>query len=255
MTLKGKHAVVTGGATGIGLAITMALCAAGASVTIMGRNKKRLDKIAASEENVSAIAMDVTNQTSVKNAFSAASKISPISILINNAGSAKTDPFHKISYEKWQKMLDVNLTGVFLTTQAALADIKAAKNGRIINIASTSGLKGHAYASAYSAAKHGVIGLTRSLSIELSKTEITVNAICPGFTNTDIVAQALENITAKTGRSREEALNDLLATDGQKRLVEPDEVADEVLKLCDPKNRSINGKAIVMNGDEIIIKD
>jgi NAD(P)-dependent dehydrogenase (short-subunit alcohol dehydrogenase family) len=252
MDLSNQHAVVTGGATGIGLGVTQALCREGVKVTVMGRNKQRLDELAATNELINAIQVDITDPQSVDDAFKAASAIQPITILINNAGAADTAPFHKTTLEQWQRLLSINLTGTFLTTQAALAEIKAAEHGRIINIASTSGLKGYAYTSAYSAAKHGVIGLTRSLSLELSKTNVTVNAICPGFTNTAIVADAIENITAKTDRNEQQALNDLVSHNPQKRLIEVDEIAETVLWLCNKKSSSVTGQSIVIAGGELM---
>jgi NAD(P)-dependent dehydrogenase (short-subunit alcohol dehydrogenase family) len=251
MNLENQHAVVTGGATGIGLAITTALCAAGATVTIMGRNTERLKQLAKTNELIHAVTMDVTEQSSVISAFEEASKLQPITILINNAGAVETASFKNTSAEQWQNMLAVNLTGSFFTTQAALQDIKAAENGRIINIASTSGLKGYAYTSAYTAAKHGVIGLTRSLALELSKSNVTVNAICPGFTNTAIVDDAIKNITDVTQRTAEQAIEELTRHNPQNRLIEPEEVAETVLWLCSANSRSVTGQSIIIAGGEI----
>lgn len=248
MTLNGTHAVVTGGGTGIGLAIAKKLNASGAIVTIMGRNQQLLEKIANEYQNMYAIAVDVADPDSVILAFKKASEINPISILVNNAGYVNTSPFHKTCYNQWQSMIAVNLTGVFLTIKAALSDVKSSPNGRIINISSTAGIEGFAYASAYSAAKHGVIGLTKSLALELKTSSVTVNAICPGYTNTDIVKNAVRNIMKQTGRSEEDALNDLLKSDNQKRLIEPEEIAEKVLWLCDPRNSNINGQAILIAG-------
>lgn len=248
MTLENKHAVVTGGGTGIGLAITLALVEAGAKVTIMGRNKARLDEVADTNETINAVQVDVTDPKSVEDAFKKASGFAPISILVNNAGAALAAPFHKTSLEAWQNTLAVNLTSVYLTTSAAFEDLKNAGHGRIINIASTAGVEGCAYTSAYCASKHGVVGLTKSLALELTKTNTTSNAICPGFTRTDMVEQSILNVMEKTGRSREDALNDILISAGQKRLIEPEEIADEVLKLCLTKNNTINGQAIVIDG-------
>ncbi len=249
MDLSGKHAVVTGGGTGIGLAITKALSAVGVNVTIMGRNKARLDEVAGSLKNVRAIAVDVTKPQSVDQAFKEASDFAPISILVNNAGAATAAPFHKTDYQTWQNTLAVNLTSIYLTMSSAFNDIKSVEHGRIINIASTAGLEGHAYTSAYCASKHGVIGLTKSVAQELKGSTTTINAICPGFTRTDMVTHAVDKIVKKTGRSPEDALKDILISASQLRLVEPEEIADQVIKLCDPANDSINGQAIVINGN------
>ena len=248
MSLSKKHAVVTGGGTGIGLAIANALYAEGAMVTIMGRNKDRLAEATKNKPRMNIQTVDVTDHLSVKEAFNEVSRIEAISILVNNAGAALSIPFQKTSYEAWQQMINVNLTSVYLTINSILEDIKSASHGRIINIASTAGLEGYAYTSAYCAAKHGVIGLTKSLALELSGTDTTINSICPGFTNTDIVTIAIKNIMKKTGRTKEEALSGMLSSAGQKRLVEPSEIAAEVIRLCEPVNDIINGQSIVIDG-------
>lgn len=248
MDYSNKHAVVTGGGSGIGLAITNALVAKGATVTIMGRTKERLDNVAAGNDRINAVAIDVTDANSVKIAFAKATKIAPIDILVNNAGMAMAAPFHKTSFEDWQRTLAVNLTSVYLTISACLELLNKSDHGRIINIASIAGLEGAAYTTAYSASKHGVIGLTKSLALELDKVNTTINAICPSFVNTDIVEQAIINIMEKTGRTRDEALEGILETAGQSRLIEPEEVAAEVLILCAPEADSINGAAIVIDG-------
>lgn len=248
MTLDCKHAIVTGGGSGIGLAITEALVENGATVTIMGRNKKRLDDVASENAQLNAIGIDVTNEGSVKSAFTKASKIAPIDILVNNAGAAMSAPFHKTGFKDWQSTIAVNLTSIYLTISAALEEINRSDHGRIINIASIAGLEGAPYTSAYSASKHGVMGLTKSLALELEKVNTTINAICPAFVNTDIVEQAIINIMEKTGRTREQALEGILATAQQSRLIEPEEVANEVLNLCNPDADDINGTAIVIDG-------
>ncbi|MBT7545651.1 MAG: SDR family oxidoreductase, partial [Kordiimonadaceae bacterium] len=239
MSLVNNHAVVTGGATGIGLAITRALVDAGAIVTIMGRDKKRLDNIANKSNKIKAIQVDITDVDSVNKAFVKASLTAPITILINNAGKAFSAPFHKTSFDEWEKIIAVNLTGIYLTISAVLTEVNQAKHGRIINIASISGLDGAAYTSAYSASKHGVIGLMKSLACELSKVNTTINSICPAFVNTDIVEKAIINIMNITGRSRETALQSILDTTGQSKLIEPEEVALKVIKLCAPEADTI----------------
>ena len=248
MSLVNNHAVVTGGATRIGLAITRALVDAGAIVTIMGRDKKRLDNIANKSNKIKAIQVDITDVDSVNKAFVKASLTAPITILINNAGKAFSAPFHKTSFDEWEKIIAVNLTGIYLTISAVLTEVNQAKHGRIINIASISGLEGAAYTSAYSASKHGVIGLMKSLACELSKVNTTINSICPAFVNTDIVEKAIINIMNITGRSRETALQSILDTTGQSKLIEPEEVALKVIKLCAPEADTINGTSIVMDG-------
>jgi len=249
MSLLNKHAVVTGGGSGIGLAITRAMVNEGVLVTIMGRNMERLAEVANSDKNINAVQVDVTNAESVSKAFKVASNIEPISILVNNAGAAKAAPFHKTSLDMWQSTLDVNLTSVFLTTRAAFTDISNANHGRFINIASTAGVEGAAYTAAYSASKHGVVGLTKSLALELTKTNVTANAICPGFTNTNIVEQSINAIMKKTGRNKQDALKDILGSANQKRLVEPEEIAKEVIKLCGTASDTINGKTIIIDGN------
>ena len=247
-SLKGRHALVTGGATGIGLAITKSLVAAGARVTIASRNIERVNAVAAELEGVSGVALDVTKPKDINTVFG---QLGPVDILVNNSGIAFATPFDKMSLEQWSGVMAVNLTGVFLCTQAVLASMREHNQGRIINIASTAGLKGAPYASAYAASKHGLIGMTRSLALELATTGITANCVCPGFTDTDMVADAITNITSKTGRSEAEALAELVKYNPQRRLVTPEEVADTVLWLCQDSSRSITGQSIVVAGGDV----
>ncbi len=251
LMLEGRHAVITGGSSGIGRAIFHALADAGARTTILARDHERAQQVAAERKDAQALALDVSDEPAVARVFDeAAAAAGPIDVLVNNAGAAESAPFAKLDSAHWRRMLDVNLTGVFLCTRAVYAGMLERGRGRIINIASTSGLKGYAYSSAYSAAKHGVIGLTRSLALEAARSEVTVNAICPGFSNTPLLREAVERIVAKTGRSEEQALAELLRHNPQGRLVEPEEIAQTVLWLCSAAARSVNGQAIALAGGE-----
>jgi NAD(P)-dependent dehydrogenase (short-subunit alcohol dehydrogenase family) len=250
--LSGQHAVITGGGTGIGAAIARAMSAAGAIVTVMGRTLEPLQAVAAGLNNGGAIPVDVTDEASVQAAMDAARARAAVTILVNNAGAAETAPLAKTSTDLWNRMIALNLTGTFLCSRALLPDISVARQGRIISIASTSGLKGYAYTGAYSAAKHGVIGLTRTLALELAKTGATANAICPGFADTDLVQRSLDVIEAKTGLSRHEALDQFVKVNPQKRLIQPDEVAACALWLCDPLSASVNGQSIAVAGGEVM---
>ncbi len=251
LRLTDKHAVITGGGTGIGAAIAAALAADGARVTVMGRRLEPLETTAATLKDARCVRCDVTDADNVRVAFQQAQAESgPIEILVNNAGAAATAPFHKMDLQHWRRMLAVNLDGVFNCTQAVYEEMRAHGWGRIVNIASTAAVKGYAYVSAYCAAKHGVLGLTRALALEAARTGVTVNAVCPGFTDTDIVRDAVKNIADKTGRSEDEALAELTQHNPQGRLIKPSEVADAVFWLCRPESASITGQAIVVAGGE-----
>jgi NAD(P)-dependent dehydrogenase (short-subunit alcohol dehydrogenase family) len=253
-TLTGQHAVVTGAGQGIGAAIARALSAEGAAVTLLGRRIEPLQELAASlGSNAGAVSADVSDELAVAHAFRIArAERGPLTILVNNAGGVETAPFAKTTLAILQRMLTVNLTGTFVCTQAALADLRKADRGRIINIASTAGQRGYAYVSAYTAAKHAVVGLTRSLAIELATTAVTVNAVCPGYTETEIVTRGIENVMAKTGRSESEARAEFEAINPQKRLVLPQEVAAAVRWLCTADARAVTGQCISVSGGEVM---
>lgn len=258
-TLQGRHALVTGAARGIGAAIAQALAAEGATLTLLGRNLVALQALA-DELNGSArkpshgtALADVADAAQVAAAFAGARlERGPITMLVNNAGQAESAPFAKTSIEVWQRMLAVNLTGSFLCAQAALPDMLAARQGRIVNIASTAAQRGYAYVSAYVAAKHGVLGLTRSLALELATKGITVNAVCPGYTDTDILRDSVAKVVAKTGRTEAQAMAEFTAGNPQRRLVQPQEVADAVRWLCGDGASAITGQAISVSGGEVM---
>jgi len=251
--LSGLHAVVTGGGSGIGASVAAALHEAGARVSVMGRHLDRLQAQAAQMHHkaVQTVVCDVGDEASVQAAFAQATQaFGGVDILVNNAGQADTAPLLKTSLAQWQQMLQVNLTGTFLCSREVLAGMQQRRFGRIINVASTASLKGYAYVAAYCAAKHGVLGLTRALALEVAQKGVTVNAVCPGYTDTDIVERALTTIVEKTGRSKAEALAELAASNPQGRLVQPEEVALQVLMLASRRAGSMNGQAIAVCGGE-----
>jgi NAD(P)-dependent dehydrogenase (short-subunit alcohol dehydrogenase family) len=249
-TLQGKHAVVTGASRGIGLAIARALMAQGARITLMARDAQALEVAVAELGGDTAWqAVDVTDAEGVAAAFARAGAVD---ILVNNAGQAASAPFGRTDAALWQRMLDVNLTGAYHCIQAALPGMLDTGWGRVVNVASTAGLTGYRYVAAYCAAKHGLVGLTRALALEVASRGVTVNAVCPGFTDTDIVADAVANIVRKTGRTEMQARAELAAANPQGRLVQPDEVAHAVAWLCMPGAAAMNGQAIAVAGGEVM---
>ncbi len=252
---RARHALVTGGGTGIGAAIAARLVADGIRVTLAGRRRDVLDATAAKLPAGMArtVIMDVTDEESIKVAVADASAaFGDIDILVNNAGRADSAPFAKATIVQVDAMLDVNFKGVWRVTAAVLPGMVARKSGRIVNVASTAGLVGYAYVTAYVAAKHAVVGLTRALALEVARQGVTVNAVCPGFTETPLLDGAVANITAKTGRSDADARAELAKGNPQGRLVKPAEVADAVAWLAAPGASAITGQAIAVAGGEVM---
>lgn len=253
--LAGKHALVTGASRGIGVAIAQRLLMEGARVTLLGRQVTKVSAVAAEfgGDNAYGVAADVADADQMRAAVDAASsRFGAIDILINNAGQAASAPMHKTDDALWHAMLSINLTGTYNGVRLVLPSMLQRNFGRIVNIASTAGLRGYPYVAAYSAAKHGVIGLTRSLALEVASRNITVNAVCPGYTETDIVRETVSNIQAKTGRSESEALAALLANNPQRRLIRCEEVANAVAWLCLPGSESVTGQSIAVAGGEVM---
>lgn len=256
-SLDNRHVLVTGAGTGIGSAIAAACAQAGARVSLAGRRGDPLLALQASlgPDRARAVAdFDVTDADKVRAGVASARRaFGPIDILVNNAGEAPSAPFVKTDLATWNRVLAVNLTGAYLVTKEIVPDMMEKRAGRVINIASTAGLVGYAYVSAYVAAKHGVIGLTRALALEFARAGITVNAVCPGYTETPMFEQAVANIVAKTKRSADEARATLAASNPQGRVITPLEVADTVLWLASPAARSITGQAIAVAGGEVMV--
>lgn len=247
MSVSGKHVIVTGGGSGVGADTAQIFARAGAKVTIMGRRKGPLKA-----QDLPYQLCDVTDPDAVAQAFNAARDSNgPIHTVIANAGAATSKPFAKMDMSDLTAMLDVNLAGVFNVWQAALSDMKTTGGGRMIAIASTAGLKGYPYVSAYCAAKHGVVGLTRALAIELAQTGITVNAICPGFIETPMLDRSIRNIVAETGKTAEAAAQALQRGNPQRRFIQTDEVAETALWLCSDAAKSVNGHTLSLSGGEI----
>jgi NAD(P)-dependent dehydrogenase (short-subunit alcohol dehydrogenase family) len=250
-SLAGRHALVTGGGTGIGAAIATALAEAGAAVTICGRRRQPLDDVVAGNAGIRAVAADVTDEAAMTKLHDQADADGqPIDIVVANAGMAESAPAHKTSLDLWNTTLAVNLTGAFLTVRPALARMRARGWGRIVFIASTAGLKGYPYVAPYVAAKHGVVGLTRALALETAAAGITVNAVCPGYTETPMVTAAVQRITQATGRSEADTRAALVTGNPQGRFIQPSEVADTVLWLCGDAASPITGQAISVSGGE-----
>lgn len=246
--LSGRHALVTGGGSGIGAAVAFALAEAGAKLSLLGRRPEPLQDAA---ERVGGIAIpcDVTSREAIGRAFEQARAANgPIDILIVNAGIGDSAPFARMSREAWDRVLAVNLTAPFDCVQAALSDLLASEGGRIVFVASVAGLRGTPYAAHYAASKHGLIGLMRSLALEFARTNLTVNAVCPGFVDTPMTDQSIARIREKTGRSEEDARATLERMNANGRLVSPEAVANLVLTLCLPGSRDVTGAALTIDG-------
>ena len=243
--LSGKHALITGGGSGIGAAIAGAFAEAGASVTIIGRRREPLDAVAAAAPTIAGIVADVTDEVSLAGAFRQAVKArGPVSIVVANAGMAESAPFARTSLEDFQRVVLANLTGTFLTLREGLKAMQGSGWGRLVAVASVAGLKGYPYVAPYCAAKHGVVGLVRSLAMEVAGSGITVNAVCPGYTESPMLEQSVRRIVEKTGRSEHEARKTLAGMNPGGHLVMPDEIADIVLRLCLPEANETTGQAI-----------
>jgi 3-hydroxybutyrate dehydrogenase len=255
--LSGKQAVVTGGGKGIGAAVARSLAAAGAAVLVAARTLADVEGVAgeirAQGGRAWAATCDVTDPAQVQAlARAAADRLGPVDILVNNAGIAHSAPLKAIALADWNRIFAVNVTGTFLCTQAFVPGMVERGWGRVVNVSSIAGRSGAPYIAAYAASKHAVLGFTRSVAAELAASGVTVNAVCPGYVDTDMVRDSVERIVEKTGRPAEQVVESIRRTSPQNRLLEPEEVAFLVLSLCDPRARGVNGQAIVQDGGSLL---
>ncbi len=250
--LSGRHALVTGGGRGIGRAVAAALTAAGAAVTVLGRQQAALDDAVAAGHAAGVIVADVTDPAAIEAGVKAAEAArGPFDILVANAGGAETAPFGKTQPEQFRRLFELNVLGIVNCTQVLLPGMVARKFGRVVAVASTAGLKGYGYVSAYVASKHAVVGLVRSLAVETAKSGVTVNAVCPSFTDTDLVRESVAAITKKTGRSEQDVIAQYVKDVPMARLIKPEEVAAAVVYLCSVDAGAVTGTAMTIAGGEI----
>jgi NAD(P)-dependent dehydrogenase (short-subunit alcohol dehydrogenase family) len=246
--LQGRHALVTGGGTGIGASAATHLHAAGAKVSLLGRRLEPLQDTAKRLGGY-AVSCDVTQPDQVAKAFEEARTVNgPIEMLIVNAGIAESAPFHKMTRESWDRIIAVNLTAAFDCAQAALPDLMASESGRLVFVASVASLRGVPYAAHYAASKHGLLGLMRSLAAEYAKTNLTVNAVCPGYVDTPMTDQSIARVSQITGRSEDQSRAAITEMNRSGRLVDPDGIATMILTLCLPQSRDVNGAAVTIDG-------
>ena len=257
LPLQDRHAVVTGGSRGIGAAVARRLAAQGASVTVIGRTPAPLSALAdkLSEQHgrpMHAAPADVTDGAAVTRAVASAREaLGPVAILVNNAGAVESAPFLSLTEARWRALLDVNLTSAFLCTQAALPDMLETGWGRVVNVASVAGVTGVPYVAAYVAAKHGLVGLTRSLAVEVARKGVTVNAVCPGYVDTDLVATSVTALHDQTGRPEADLRDALVRHNPVGRMLTPDEVASSVAWLCHPEQAMVTGHTLMLSGGEV----